>query len=174
MKKRRHYTGKANFQKALLPGAFFKLLPVLFFTVLCQVGLSQMKYVKKYQPLADSLSGEYGIPAAVILGVAILESGAGTSRNCKLLNNHFGIVGKNDLLKTKGVKSRYKQYPNILASYVDFCRIISRKKFYKKLKNNTDYTLWVEAMCKAGYSEVPVEWKTKVLATIRKNKLSAS
>src|SRR5688572_4035402 len=69
--------------------------------------LAQSPYIKKFKPLADSLSEEYKIPTAVILGVAIIESGAGTSRNSKLLHNHFGIIGKNDLLKTKGIKSRY-------------------------------------------------------------------
>ena len=109
-----------------------------------------------------------------MLGVAILESGSGTSRNCKLLNNHFGIVGKNDLLKTKGVKTRYKQYPDALASYVDFCKVIKKKKLYKKLKDNMDHRLWVDAISKAGYSEIPEYWRTKVLETIRKNKLSVS
>ncbi len=124
--------------------------------------------------MADSLSEVYKIPASVILGVALLESGSGGSRNCKLLNNHFGIVGKNNLLKTKGIKTRYKQYPDSLASYVDFCKVIKKKKFYKKLKKNKDYKLWVDAISKTGYSEVPDYWKTKVLETIKKNKLSVS
>lgn len=135
---------------------------------------AQSAYIARYKPLADSLSAVYGIPASIILGVAILESGSCTSRNCKLLNNHFGIVGKNRLLKTRGIRTRYKQYPDALASYVDFCRVVAKKKFYKKLRNNTNYRLWAEAMSKAGYSEVPLEWKTKVIATIEKNKLSAT
>jgi flagellum-specific peptidoglycan hydrolase FlgJ len=126
--------------------------------------------VKKYRTVADSLGKEYGIPPSIILGVAILESGSGTSRNAKLLNNHFGIVGKNNLAK-QGLKSRYKQYSNVVASYVDFCKVLKKKKYYKKLKGNKDYKLWVDAISKAGYSEVPDEWKKRVLATIRKNKL---
>ena len=124
--------------------------------------------------MADSLSSVYGVPTSVILGVAILESGSGTSRNCKLLNNHFGIVGKNDLLKTQRIKSRYKQYNDSMASYVDFCKLMTKKKFYRKLKNNTDYKLWVEAICASGYSEIPDYWKQKVLETIRKNKLAVA
>ncbi len=147
----------------LLSWVFLAAIPVF----------SQSKYVKKYRPVADSLGKEYGIPPSIILGVAILESGSGTSRNSKLLNNHFGIVGKNNLLKTNGIKSRYKQYPNVIASYVDFCKLLKRKKFYKNLKNNKNHTLWVDAISKAGYSEVPEEWKKRVLATIRKNKLAA-
>ncbi len=109
-----------------------------------------------------------------MLGVAIMESGSGTSRNCKLLNNHFGIIGKNNLLKTKGVKSRYKQYPDAMASYVDFCRLMTKKKFYKKLKGNMDHKLWADAISKAGYSEIPAIWKQRLLDIIRKNKLASS
>jgi Bax protein len=150
-----------------------KLLLPVFLLIIAQPAFTQSKYVKKYRPIADSLSVKYGVPVSVILGVAILESGSCTSRNCKLLNNHFGIVGKNNLLKTKGIKTRYKQYPNARASYVDFCKLMKKKKFYKKLKDNMNYKLWVDAISKAGYSEVPDYWKKKVIATIQKNKLSA-
>lgn len=133
---------------------------------------AQSPYIKKYRTLADSLSREYKIPVAVILGVAIVESGAGKSRNSKLLNNHFGIVGKNDLMKTNGIKSRYKQFPSVTASYVAFCKLVKKRKYYDKLKGNANYTLWLEAMSKAGYSEAPEEWKQKIATTIRKHKLS--
>lgn len=151
---------------------------LLFLTLVVFAGLlqpnavqAQSKYVLKYRPVADSLSEVYGIPAAVILAVAIVESGSGTSRNAKLLNNHFGIVGKNNLLKTKGIKSRYKQYKSIEASYVDFCKVVSRKRFYPKMKGSRDKLAWVDAISKAGYSEIPLEWKKRVSDTIRKNKL---
>lgn len=142
--------------------------------IIFQCAMAQSKYVKKYRPTADSLTLVYGVPASVILGVAIMESGSGTSRNCKLLNNHFGIVGKNNLLKTKGVKTRYKQYPNDLASYVDFCKLMTKKKFYKRLKGNMDYKLWADAISKAGYSEIPEIWKQRLLSIIKNNKLSSS
>ena len=58
---------------------------------------AQSKYIKQYKPIADSLSAIYGIPSSVMLGIAIIESGAGKSRNCKLLNNHFGIKEKNNM-----------------------------------------------------------------------------
>ncbi len=150
--------------------------PVMLLSI-CMVltglaGSGQSKYVKKYRPLADSLSREYGIPAAVILGVAIIESSSGTSRNCKLLNNHFGVIGKNGVLKTKKIRTRYKQYPNSRASYIDFCKLLSRKRFYKKLKGIVNYHLWLDAISKSGYSEVPSIWKQRITATIQRNKLT--
>lgn len=131
----------------------------------------QSAYVKKYKPVAAELSKEFGIPVSVMLGIAIVESSAGKSRNCRQLHNHFGIVGKNDLVRSKNRKSRYKQYPDDLASYRDFCKVISRKKFYSKLKGNTGYLAWLDAISKTGYSEAPAVWKKRVAGVIQKNKL---
>ncbi len=132
---------------------------------------AQGKYIAKFKPFADSLSIVYGVPASIMLGVAIIESGSGTSRNARLLNNHFGIVGKNNLLKTKGIRSRYKQYDSPEHSYVGFCQLMTRKKFYATLKGNKDYLRWLDAMAKARYSEAPVEWKKRITAAIKKFKL---
>jgi flagellum-specific peptidoglycan hydrolase FlgJ len=86
------------------------------------------RFISKYGPLADSLEREFGIPASLILGVSIIESSSGTSRNCRLLKNFFGVKGRNNLLKTKGIRSGYKQYATDTASFVDFCKIVSEKK----------------------------------------------
>jgi Bax protein len=155
-------------------GTWQKGLLVIALIALILPAFAQSKYIRKYRPLADSLSKEYKIPAALILGVAIIESGSGTSRNSKLLNNHFGIIGKNDLMKTNGIKSRYKHYPNVTSSYVAFCKLVKKRKYYEKLKGNDNYNLWLEAMSKSGYSEEPVQWKQRIAAAIRKNKLSAT
>jgi flagellum-specific peptidoglycan hydrolase FlgJ len=76
------------------------------------------------------------------------------------------------LLKTKGIRSAYKQYPDGRASYVAFSQLMTRKKFYSKLKGKKDYKLWLDAISKAGYSTVPEEWKTNIKAAIRKHKLA--
>ncbi len=131
-------------------------------------------FVEKFRPLADSLSAVYGIPTAVILGVSIIESASGTSRNCKLLNNYFGIVGKNNLMHTRKIRTRYKQYPDATASFTHFCQVQSRKKYYKKLKGNMNYKIWLDHMSRNGYSEVPAVWKQRVTAAIIQNKLSVS
>lgn len=152
---------------------WYKVILAVLLLFCLNAAVGQSKYVRKYRPLADSLALAYGIPASVILGVAIIESGSGTSRNCRLLNNHFGIVGKNKVLKTHGVKTKYKQYPNARASYIDFCRLLSKRKYYTRLKGNKDYRAWTTAISKNNYSEIPVEWKKRVDATIHKNKLSS-
>jgi Bax protein len=149
-----------------------RFILLILFSAAVQPVSGQSKYINQYKPIADSLSSVYGIPTSVMLGIAIIESGAGKSRNCKLLNNHFGIKGKNDLLKTKGIKTAYKQYPNGRASYVSFSKLMTRKKFYPKLKGKMDHKLWLEAISKSGYSTVPDEWKRNITAAIRKHKLA--
>lgn len=151
---------------------FGPLLLFLLFLIPAEGSTQAKSFITRFRPLADSLSEEYKIPSAVILGVAIIESSSGTSRNCKLLNNYFGIVGKNELLKTKGIKTRYKQYDDATESFVHFCKVLKKKKYYKTLKGNMDYKLWTEAMSQHGYSEAPAVWKQRINDTIRKNKLA--
>jgi flagellum-specific peptidoglycan hydrolase FlgJ len=136
-----------------------------------QTNAQNRSFEEKYGPLADSLGAAYGIPSSVILAVAIIESGSGKSRNARLLNNFFGIKGRNHLLKTKGIRSSYKQYPNDTASFVSFCGLVSRKKFYPKLKGNPDYRLWTDALSHAGYSEIPETWEKLINSTIRSHQL---
>lgn len=146
-------------------------LVVLLFPLFLGAQSTAQRFVSKYRPLTDSLSVSYGIPASIMLGISILESGSGTSQNAQLLKNFFGIVGKNNLLQSHGIKTRYKQYATDTASFVDFCRLMTRKRFYSTLKNNSDSKAWVKAISAAGYSEMPDVWQTRVLATIRKHRL---
>lgn len=149
-----------------------KLLRLLFFLLTFALhfngSTAQVKqYINKNESFAQELSKQYGIPASVILGTAILESGSGKSRNARLLNNHFGIVGKNALLKhSPPIRSRYKQYPDVASSYRDFCKLISRKKFYTTLKGSDDYKKWTSCISECGYSRMPQTWKSRVDKTI--------
>ena len=83
----------------------FIILSILFFSL-----SSQTEYFNKYKPLADSLGDKYGVPPCLILSVGFLESGSGKSKVATILNNHFGIVGKNNLDKKSSFKSKYKYY----------------------------------------------------------------
>ena len=131
-------------------------------------------YISNHKIVASILSQRYGIPASVILAVAAVESSGGKGPTAVVLNNHFGIVGKNDFVNNKGHKSRYKQYNNELASYMDFCKLISHKHFYKRLKGNNDCIAWVKAIGNAGYSEQPEQWQQKVLGVLSGIRLQSS
>ena len=126
-------------------------------------------YINRFLPIAKDLSTEYGIPVAVILGVSTLESGSGTSKNCRQLNNYFGVTGRNSLKKRH---SAYKQYAAPEDSFRDFCGIISRKKFYSKLKDNRNYAKWLAAMNHASYAGAKNIWISRITNIIIKHRLS--
>lgn len=130
------------------------------------------QFIEKYQGIAGELMHEYGIPASVILGVSMVESGHGTSKLAKKFNNFFGIMGNNqNAIKKLGHRSRYKEYESDTASFRHFCEVISKKKFYAKLQGNNDYKAWLKAMKNAGYSEAPSTWEARITTTIKRNKL---
>jgi flagellum-specific peptidoglycan hydrolase FlgJ len=144
------------------------LLQVLF-VQLVVAQKTTLKYIDRFLPVAMELSTEFQIPVSIILGVSILESGSGTSANCKDLNNYFGVKGKNHLKKRK---TKYKQYQKPEDSFRDFCNIISRKKFYSKLQHSGDYKRWLNEMNKAQYAGAGVSWVKAIDKIIRAYKLN--
>lgn len=119
-------------------------------------------YVKTHKNRADSKSAEYSIPANVILAIALVESGAGTSRVATKLNNHFGLTGKNNA----SWKSQYKQYQNTEESYDHFCKFIAKKVFYDKLKAGAEPEQWITAISKTKYAGNAGIWKKTVLGAL--------
>ena len=94
---------------------------------------------------------ETGVPASVILAVAIHESAYGNSRIARHLNNHFGIKGKN---QSKTIRSAYKGYDTPLDSYRDFVGLLKRRKATQPLfeqHSSTDYQAWLLGIARSGY-----------------------
>lgn len=130
-------------------------------------------YVEKHKKTAVILMKKSGIPASIILGVSMIESAMGKSKNCKLLNNYFGVKGKNNLAKGKsGHHSAYKQYPSANASFKDFVRIIQTKKYYTQMKDNMDYKLWLVKMNQHGYATAKGKWIHDIQLVIKKYHLA--
>ena len=150
------------------------LCAVLILLMLSNAGFAQQpkSYMKKFKPVSVELMQETGIPASVILGVAMLESGTGTSRNAKLLHNHFGIVGRNNLSKIKpGAHSVYKQYVTDVASYEHFVELLTSKKWFGEMKGNPEFSVWLKKMNHSGYSTAGHEWIRRVTNIINRYKL---
>jgi Bax protein len=131
-------------------------------------------YINNHRIIAGVLSKTYGIPAPVILAIATIESSAGNGPTARVLNNHFGMEGDNEFVTPSGFKSRYKQYDNALASYIDFCQLMTRKRFYHRLKNNQNCKAWVKAISHCGYSEEPEQWEQKVFSVLNRIEYSGS
>jgi len=144
--------------------------------VLCLVTISQTfgqqkftisKYIAEHKKVAQQLMKETGVPASVILAVAIHESAYGNSRVAKHLNNHFGIKGKNN---SKTIRSAYKGYGSVMDSYNDFIGLLQRKKTTQSLfssKDSDDYTIWVKGIARSGYSTTKT-WSSKIISTINR------
>jgi flagellum-specific peptidoglycan hydrolase FlgJ len=126
-------------------------------------------YISRFLPVATELSVQYGIPISIILGVSILESGSGTSKNCRQLNNYFGITGRNRLKKRH---SSYKQYATPEDSFRDFCDIMAGKRFYHRLQNNMHYVKWLNAMNHASYAGAKGVWISRISRIIVKHRLA--
>lgn len=129
-------------------------------------------YITQYAPIAQSLSQKTGIPASVILGIALIESGHGSSKNCLMLKNHFGVKG-NNYLPQNGIPyySVYRSYSCDEASFGHFCTIIKRKKYYSRLRGNNNYDLWLEAINNGYYSSAGIIWVNKIRNAIRMHHL---
>lgn len=135
-----------------------------------QQSLTPQSYIEKYKSIAQQLMQETGVPASVILGVAIHESASGNSRIARHLNNHFGIKGKN---QSKTIKSAYKGYDSTDESYQDFVGLLKRRKATQSLFDqcaSNDYRAWTAGIARSGYS-VSTSWRAKILAIIDKYNL---
>jgi Bax protein len=139
-------------------------LILFFFTT--QIALAQgVGFFTNYRPLADSLSKIYGIPSCVILGVSYLESGGGVSTIAKRLNNHFGMVGNCNYEVSK-YKSSYRYFKRPEDSYIAFCELVKRKKFYPQLKGTFDEQKWVRSIALTGYAADANKWTAAVMRII--------
>lgn len=160
--------------KKLLSGLVW-FCAVILYLLPAQSGYAQQykkRYLDKFETLSIRLMNETGIPASVILGVGMLESAMGTSKNARLLHNHFGIVGRNTLSKRHATyRSKYKEYPTDTASYQHFVKILSRKKWYSQLQGNPEYANWLKHMNHSGYSTAGEEWIRRVTNLIKRYKL---
>lgn len=151
------------------------LLILLLCLVSITIALGQKRftissYIEEHKNVAQQLMQESGVPASVILAVAIHESAYGNSRIAKNLNNHFGIKGKNN---SKTIRSAYKGYASVLNSYNDFVNLLKRRKATQALFENTsstDYNAWVMGISRSGYA-TSKEWSNRVLSTINRYSL---
>jgi hypothetical protein len=143
----------------LLPGAGF-----------AQTATAANKYIEEYKKEAVEKMNQYGVPASIILGIAMHESGSGTSKISKYLNNHFGMKGSSP---NKKIKSSYKGYDSVAASYDDFISLLKNRVQFSKLfdkYSDHDYKSWVLGIQRGGYAKSRT-WASQVLGIISKYKL---
>ncbi|MCH5224525.1 MAG: glucosaminidase domain-containing protein [Muribaculaceae bacterium] len=121
-------------------------------------------YVAQHKETALKFEKEYGIPAAITLAQAILESGSGTSSLTRASNNHFGIKAGNSwggnvyyAWDDEPQKSRFRSYSSAEDSFRDYANLITGSSYYRPLFsiNIYDYRGWAHGLKKAGYASAP-------------------
>lgn len=133
-------------------------------------GQTSQSYIEKYKDAAIKAMNIHGVPASIILGVAMHESGNGTSKIARHLNNHFGIKGSNNSTE---IRSAYKGYDSVEDSYNDFIGLLQRRSQFSWLFDHVgvyDYRSWALAIHKSGYAQSRT-WASQVMAIIKKFKL---
>jgi len=146
----------------------FPILLFLCFTASAQN--SATRYIENHKKAAVELMEKHGVPASIILAVAMHESGNGTSKIARYLNNHFGVKGKNSSTQ---IQSSYRGYESVESSYEDFISLLKRKRQFSSLFDkftHYDYKNWVWGIQRGGYAASRT-WGSQVMATINKYKL---
>lgn len=137
-----------------------------------------LDYIEKYRGIAIEDMREYGIPASIILGQGILESGAGTGPLSAQANNHFGIkchkewngpsVRYNDDVENEC----FRKYNDPKESYKDHSLFLITRAHYSSLfqLDKTDYKGWARGLKNAGYATDPA-YPTKLIGIIERYNL---
>ena len=139
---------------------------------------TSQSYIEKFKDNAVRIMHESGVPASIILAVAMHESANGNSNIAKKLNNQFGMKGYDAHVyynNNKKVKTYYRRYDSVLESFQDFARIMTERKQFSHLSETLthyDYTAWAKGIQRSGYCSSH-KWASQVLAIIKKYNLSA-
>ncbi|MDB5133319.1 MAG: hypothetical protein JWR02_3068 [Mucilaginibacter sp.] len=130
-------------------------------------------YIEKFKPDAIRIMHETGVPASIVLGVAMHESGCGNSALAQHLNNQFGVKGNNHIVyyrHNKKVRTAYKRYDSVFDSFQDFARIMTERREFSGLSSSLthfDYAGWAHGIQKHGYASSH-KWASQVLGLIKK------
>ena len=137
-----------------------------------------LEYIETYKDVAQSNMKKYGIPASVILGQAILESGAGTAPLSEQANNHFGIkchkdwLGESIKYDDDSIAECFRKYYKASDSFRDHALFLTKGSRYSALfkLDKTDYKAWAKGLKAAGYA-TDVQYPTKLIGLIERFQL---
>jgi len=138
---------------------------------------ASQSYIDKFKDNAIRIMHETGVPASIVLGVAMHESGSGKSAIAQNLNNQFGVKGSKSVVyykHNKKVKSAYKRYDSVMDSFKDFARIMTERKQFSHLGEKFtqyDYKNWALGIQRNGYASSR-KWAAQVLGIIHKYNLN--
>ncbi len=120
-------------------------------------------YINQYKEIAINEMIRSGVPAAITLAQAVLESQSGESDLVKRSNNHFGIKCKPEWTGARTFHDDdakgecFRVYDNSEASFKDHSDFLRTRAHYQFLFNlsPTDSEAWAKGLKKAGYATAP-------------------
>lgn len=135
-------------------------------------------YIAQYKEIAKNNMTQYGIPASIILGQGILESGAGTGPLSVLANNHFGIkchkewTGPSVSYDDDEAGECFRKYEVPGESYQDHSLFLTSRPRYLSLfqLGKDDYKAWAKGLKEAGYATDP-KYPEKLIGIIERYQL---
>jgi flagellum-specific peptidoglycan hydrolase FlgJ len=135
-------------------------------------------YIGTYKDIAKNNMMQYGIPASIILGQGILESGAGTGPLSALANNHFGIkchkewTGPSVAYDDDAAQECFRKYDDPSQSYQDHSLFLTSRDRYSFLfdLDRRDYQGWARGLKAAGYATDP-KYPEKLIGIIERYQL---
>ncbi len=154
----------------LLPAIIALVLHSSFSNPVGPVPWKVKYYLSNFHHLANKVEKDYGIPKAITLAVAGLESAWGTSELAKNSNNHFGIKSTNwdgpvyckmtlEHMVARGfyqVEDCFRQYQYIGEGYRDFGKHLQRDRYRDMFEQTaSNYSEWAFELQKAGYATDP-------------------
>lgn len=136
-------------------------------------------YIATYKETAKNNMTQYGIPASIILGQGILESGAGTGPLSILANNHFGIKchkewnGPSVRYDDDEAQECFRKYEVPGESYQDHSLFLTSRSRYLGLfqLGKDDYRAWAKGLKEAGYATDP-KYPEKLIGIIERYQLN--
>jgi|SRR3569833_144252 len=152
------------------------ILALLISSLVASAQNTSTSYIEKFKDNAVRIMHETGIPASIVLAVAMHESGCGNSLLAKEFNNQFGVKGLDKhvlMVHNKKKLTSYKKYGSVKDSFEDFSRIITGRKQLSYLQDLThyDYVGWAKGIQKSGYAASHT-WAKQVLGLITKYHLN--
>jgi len=161
-----------------------------FYILLCLVCCAQvaraeqtadpnyLAYIDRYKQIVLDQEKEYGIPAAITMAQALLESSAGKSELAQNANNHFGIKCTSDWKwetyahDDDSAAECFRKYYEAEDSFIDHSLFLKNRKRYAALfeLGEKDYKGWARGLRECGYATDP-KYPEKLINLIERYEL---
>lgn len=164
--------GSAASNNGVSPAAAMAAIPLTAPTRGAVVSpLEEQSFIERFLPVAKGEMEKYGIPASVILAIAIDKSYYGTTALAQSGNNYFQLSCNHNAL-AEGVVDRvlyedacYVYYENAWTSFRAHSLYLQRAPF-ATLKNTADVRSWAAVLEQEGIMDAPT-----LLGLIQKHEL---